>query len=55
MVNTMYFVQCKDCVECSESSFGYFCNKHIAYIDNPEADGCTFGKEKEDGERREGE
>ena len=55
MANTMYFVQCKDCEECSKSSFGYFCDKHIAYIDNPEADGCTFGKEKVDGERREGE
>ena len=45
-------VRCKDCEECAESSFGYFCDKHIAYIGNPNVDGCTFGKEKEDGERR---
>lgn len=55
MPNTQFFVQCKDCTECRKSSFGYFCDKHINYIDNPDVDGCTFGKEKEDGERSEGE
>ena len=54
MVNTQFFVQCKDCEECRKSSFGYFCDKHTEYIGNPNVDGCTFGKGKEDGERREG-
>ena len=55
MVNTMYFVQCDDCENCSSSSFGCYCDKHAIYIGNPKVDGCTFGKEKENGERREGE
>jgi hypothetical protein len=52
MANTMYFLQCKDCENCSETSFGHFCDKHIHGIDNPNVDGCTWGNEKEDGERR---
>lgn len=55
MANTQFFVQCKDCTECRQSSFGYFCDKHTEYIGNPDVDGCTFGKEKEGRERREGE
>lgn len=48
MANTEFFVQCKDCTECSKTSFGYFCNKNIHDIDNPEMDGCTWGDEKEE-------
>lgn len=55
MVNTSYFMNCKDCDNCSANSFGHFCGKHIHNIDNPEVDGCTWGDKKEDGERREGE
>lgn len=55
MANTMYFMQCKDCDNCSETSFGHFCDKHIHGIDNPNVDGCTWGNAKEDGERRAGE
>lgn len=53
MVNTMYFVQCKECENCSKNSFGYFCDEHIHEIDNPEVDGCTWGNEKvTDNERK---
>lgn len=52
MPNTMYFVQCKDCEECYRSSMGYFCDKNNHDIDNPEIDGCTWGKEKNDNERK---
>lgn len=55
MANTMYFMQCKDCDNCSETSFWHFCDKHIHGIDNINVDGCTWGNAKEDGERREGE
>ena len=47
MANTIFFVQCKDCENCSLHSFGHFCDKHIHDIDNPECDGCTWGDEKE--------
>ena len=55
MANTMFFMQCKDCENCSETSFGHFCDKHIHGIDNPDVDGCTWGNEKEDGERKDNE
>ena len=55
MVNTMYFTQCKDCEYCVKELFGYCCDNNFHSINNPDVDGCTFGKEKEDGERREGE
>ena len=48
MANTKFFLQCKDCENCSETSFGHFCDKHIHGIDNPNVDGCTWGNEKED-------
>jgi hypothetical protein len=48
----MYFVQCKDCEECYKDSTGYFCDKNNHDIDNPEIDGCTWGKEKNDNERK---
>lgn len=47
MPNTMYFMQCNECVDCTKTSFGYFCERHNHYIDNPEVDGCTWGNEKE--------
>ena len=47
MVNTSYFMNCKDCDNCSANSFGHFCDKHIHNIDNPEVDGCTWGERRE--------
>lgn len=55
MPNTMYFTQCKECVYCVKELFGYCCDKNLHSIDNPNTDGCTWGEEKENGERREGE
>jgi len=46
MDNTMYFVQCKECENCSMIAMGYFCDKHIHCIDNPDVDGCTCGERK---------
>lgn len=50
MVNTTFFVQCKDCENCSKTPLGYFCEEHIHEISNPNVDGCTWGREEKDGD-----
>ena len=52
MVDTSFFTQCENCDYCEKNSFGYYCQKHIVCIDNPKKDGCTWGNEKENGERK---
>lgn len=54
MINTMYFVQCEECENCSKTSFGYFCDKHIHNVDNPNVEGCTWGNKKMDGGNEDG-
>ena len=55
MADTTFFTQCENCENCDKNEYGYYCDKHDIHIDNPKKDGCTWGNEKEDGERREGE
>ena len=55
MTDTTFFTQCENCEYCVKELFGYVCDKHLINVDNPKKDGCTWGAEKEDGERREGE
>lgn len=55
MTDTTFFTQCENCEYCVKELCGYVCDKHLINVDNPKKDGCTWGAEKEDGERREGE
>lgn len=48
MLDTSFFTQCENCENCVKNSFGYVCEQHWVHIANPQKDGCTWGKEKED-------
>ena len=48
MPDTTFFTQCEKCLNCTESSFGHFCEKHLIHIGNPKIDGCTWGNERDE-------